>query len=275
MTFEAIDVEQLFNNHLLPWGLRFLFALLIFIIGRWIARRLSRFVRNLLQRREVHDLLRDFLSRGVYWLAMVVVVFAVLDQLGVDTTSALAIFGAAGLAVGFALKDSLSNVAAGMMIIFFHLFDSGDFIEAGGVSGTVVEVNLFNTRLLTPDNRDVIVPNSQIYDGPVTNYSANDTRRIDMTFGIADYRKLEDTVPDAAAGPGPGSPWRSWPTAVSTCGFVPGYDASTSSPREAILPSVSNLHSTGKTFPSPIRNTTFTCVVRTLPNRAPTVPADR
>jgi small conductance mechanosensitive channel len=185
MSLDATKLENLINNYLVPWGTRIFFALVILVLGLWIARRLSRVVGRLLQRADVHGLLGDFLSKVVYWLGMVVVLFAVLDQLGVTMTSALAVLGAAGLAVGLALKDSLSNVAAGVMIIFFRLFDSGDFVEAGGVSGKVMEVNLFHTRLLTPDNREIVVPNSQIYSAPVTNYSANDTRRIDMVFGIA------------------------------------------------------------------------------------------
>jgi small conductance mechanosensitive channel len=115
---------------------------------------------------------------------LVMVILAAVQQLGVQATSFFAVLGAAGLAIGLALKDSLANFSSGVMLVFFRPFKAGDFVEAGGVSGTVREISIFNTIMKTPDNRVITVPNSQIYAGSITNFSAEQTRRIDMVFGI-------------------------------------------------------------------------------------------
>ena len=120
----------------------------------------------------------------LYFALLVVVVMAALDRLGVNTSSVLAVFAAAGLAVGLALKDSLSNFAAGVMLVFFKPFKNGDFIEAAGNMGVVEEIRIFNTIIRTGDNREIIIPNSHIYGGTIVNFSARDTRRIDLVFGI-------------------------------------------------------------------------------------------
>ena len=116
---------------------------------------------------------------------LVMVALAAVQQLGVEATSFFAILGAAGLAIGLALKDSLSNFSSGVMLVFFKPFKAGDFVEAGGVSGSVDSIRIFNTVLKTPDNRLITVPNSQVYGGTITNYSALDTRRIDLVFGVS------------------------------------------------------------------------------------------
>ncbi|MHC4695766.1 MAG: mechanosensitive ion channel family protein [Planctomycetota bacterium] len=135
-------------------------------------------------------------------LLMTPVVISAVQKLGVPTTSFVAVVGAAGLAVGFALQGSLANFAAGVMVIIFRPFKAGDFVEAGGVSGAVEEVQIFATVLKTPDNKRVIVPNSAITGGTITNYSANETRRVDLVFGIGygdDIKKAKDALEDILA----------------------------------------------------------------------------
>ncbi len=138
----------------------------------------------MLRRREVDEVLVDFLGSVANIAVTVVAIIAALDQLGISPASLLAVVGAASLAVGLALKDSLSNFAAGVMLVMFRPFTKGDYVEAGGESGTVDEVYLNSTRLVTPDNKLVLVPNAQIWNGSITNYSAKDTRRVDMVIGV-------------------------------------------------------------------------------------------
>ena len=184
---------------LIPWGIRLGIALAIFVIGRWIARWLTSVVRKLMTKSNMDVMLINFLGNLVYTVLILVVVMATLDHLGIKTTSLLAVFGAAGLAIGLALKDSLSNFSSGVMIILFRPFKVGDFIEAGGATGTVEEVRMFATIMRTGDNRQIIVPNGQIYSGTITNYSAKPTRRIDLVFGIGygdDLAKAKKIIGD-------------------------------------------------------------------------------
>jgi small conductance mechanosensitive channel len=169
---------------LMPWAIRIGIALAIFIVGRWVARWLTSTVRKVMAKSSMDEMLINFLGNIVYMVLLLAVVMAALDHLGIQTTSLLAVFGAAGLAVGLALKDSLSNFSSGVMIILFRPFKVGDFIEAGGATGVVEEVRIFATIMKTGDNREIIVPNSQIYSGTIVNYSAKATRRIDLVFGI-------------------------------------------------------------------------------------------
>ena len=184
---------------LMPWAIRIGIALAIFIVGRWIARWLTNMVRKVMTRSNMDEMLIKFLGNIIYMVLLLAVVLAALDNLGIQTTSLLAVFGAAGLAVGLALKDSLSNFSSGVMIILFRPFKVGDFIEAGGASGVVEEVRIFATIMKTGDNREIIVPNSQIYSGSITNYSARATRRIDLVFGIGyddDIAKAKQIMDD-------------------------------------------------------------------------------
>jgi len=168
-----------------PWVLHIFWALVIFYIGRKVARWMSNYLAKQLTRHGLDDLLVRLAGNTAYVALMALVVLAALDQLGIDTTSALAIFGAAGLAVGLAVKDSLSNFAAGVMIAFFQPFKLGHYIEAAGTAGTVLEVEMFNTTLLTPDNKRIIVPNRLVYNDTIVNYSAEENRRVDLVFGIS------------------------------------------------------------------------------------------
>jgi small conductance mechanosensitive channel len=160
-------------------------ALYILFFG-WIAMRILRGVlRRIMNRAKLDPTLTGFVANMLYAVLMTLVVITALQKLGVPTTSFVAIIGAAGLASGFALRGSLANFAAGVMVIIFRPFKVGDYIEGGGVNGTVAELQVFSTVLNTPDNRRIIVPNSALTGGVITNYSANDTRRIELTFGIS------------------------------------------------------------------------------------------
>ncbi len=172
-------------------------ALAIFIIGKIIARILANGVQGALRRAKTDELLVGFIGNITYGVLLVAVVLAALDSLGVNVTSLLAILGAAGLAIGLALKDSLANFAAGVMIIIFRPFKVGDWIEAGGVSGTVDEIGLFATLLHSGDNQRIFVPNDSIINGNIVNTNALPTRRIDLIFGISyddDIGKAKDIV---------------------------------------------------------------------------------
>ena len=162
-----------------------LLALLIFLVGKWVTNILSRFCNRLMKQAKVDDTLARFLANIVYAVLMVMVILATLARLGINTTSMAAVVAAAGFAVGMALQGSLGNFAAGVMLIVFRPFKMGDFVEAGGVMGTVEEIALFSTILKTPDNRRVIVPNGEITNGVITNNSHNPTRRIDLVIGCA------------------------------------------------------------------------------------------
>lgn len=170
-------------------GLAFLInvfaALAIFIIGRIVIRFVVNAIRRGMQRGEVDPTLETFVCNVVRIALLVVVIIAAISQVGIETTSFIAIFGAAGLAVGLALQGSLSNFAAGVLIVLFRPYRIGDFIEGAGVSGTVEQVQILTTTMKTPDNKKIIVPNSQIMDSVITNYSANDTRRVDMVVGVS------------------------------------------------------------------------------------------
>ncbi len=166
------------------WGMKLVMALAVFIIGRWVAKAINKAFRKAIDRESIDDTLGDFLGNILYAILMVSVILAAVDQLGVDITSLLAIVGAAGLAIGLALKDSLGNFAAGVMLIIFRPFGKGDFVEVAGTSGKVDEVRIFNTILTTPDNKQITLPNALITAEPITNYSALDKRRVDLVIGV-------------------------------------------------------------------------------------------
>ncbi len=159
-------------------------AVVIFMLGKWLAHRVQNTLEKILRKREVDQVLVDFLGTIASTLIIIVAVIAAVDTLGIPATSFMAIIGAAGLAIGLALKDSLSNFASGVMLVLFRPFTTGDFIDAGGVTGTVEEIHLVSTLLTTPDNKQIIIPNALMYKGTITNYSAKDTRRIDLVIGV-------------------------------------------------------------------------------------------
>jgi len=184
------SIQTLINDaNLMPtlvdWAINLVLALLIYIVGKWVARRITNFCRRLLERADLDPTLVNFLSNVVFAVLLIAVILAALDTLGIPVTSLMAIVGAAGLAVGLALKDSLGNFAAGVMLVLFRPFRAGDFVEVAGVSGTAQAIRIFSTVLTTPDNKEIVIPNSQIAGDTITNYSANDTRRVDLVFGVS------------------------------------------------------------------------------------------
>ncbi len=190
-----MDLGMILNQYAMPLGIKIAMAILIFVVGRYAVKLTVGLVRRLLNRSKSMDrMLVDFIVSMVNATLLLLVIIATLNQLGVDTTSLVALIAAAGLAVGLALQGSMQNFAAGVMILLFKPFKSGDFVIAGGVTGVVEKVQIFSTTMRTGDNKEVIVPNGGIYSGAITNFSARDTRRVDMVFGIGyddDFRKAK------------------------------------------------------------------------------------
>ena len=195
------DPNSILNDGLIPWavdyGPKVLAALLVFIIGKFVAKMLTGAVRKLMVKGNLDESVAKFLGSLAYMMLMTMVVIAALGQLGVPTNSFVAIIGAAGLAVGFALQGSLGNFAAGVMIMIFRPFKVGDFVEAGGHAGVIEEVQVFATMMRSGDNKLIIIPNNAVTGGSIVNYSAKDTRRIDMVFGIGyddDIKKAKEIL---------------------------------------------------------------------------------
>lgn len=183
--------------YVIPWSIRIITAAAIWLVGKWFAEKLTGLLRKAMTRTGLDVMLVQFLGNIINVVLLVVVIIAALDSLGVPTTSMLAVFGAAGLAVALALKDSLGNLASGVMLITIRPFRVGDFIEAGGISGVPEEIRIFSTVMRTPDNRQIIVPNGQIANGVIINYNAKPTRRLDLVFGISygdDLRKAKTII---------------------------------------------------------------------------------
>ena len=184
------------------YGLKVIGGILIFIIGRIVAKVLRHILLTALRKAKTEESLVSFAGHLCYTAMMVFVILAALSQIGFRTTSMVAVIGAAGLAVGLALQGSLSNFAAGVLIIIFKPFRVGDFVEASGVIGTIEEIQIFTTQLVTPDNKSVIVPNSLMTGGNITNYSVKGTRRVDLTIGVGygdDIKKVKEVLADIMA----------------------------------------------------------------------------
>ncbi len=179
------ETVQMMTDLTALYGLKIVVALVIFLVGKWLARSVSRLVDNTLGKRQVDPALRYFLSSLVFYGLFVFVIIAALSQVGIQTASLIAVVGAAGLAVGLALQGSLANFAAGFLILLFRPFKAGDYIEAAGTAGTVEKILIFTTELKTPDNKQVIIPNAAITAGNIVNYSARDTRRVDLVIGVS------------------------------------------------------------------------------------------
>ena len=179
-----IDIGQLIDTYVLPWGINIVMAIAIFVIGKFVVGVLVSLAKKVMTKAKVDNILINFIASIIKTVLLLFVVVAALDQLGVDTTSMIALIGAAGLAIGLALQGTLQNLASGVMLIIFRPFSDGDFIEAAGVTGVVEEIGIFSITMRTGDNREIIVPNGEIYGGTITNNSRRDTRRVDMVFGI-------------------------------------------------------------------------------------------
>lgn len=208
----ALGLQALFA----VWGLKVLGAIAVVIIGRMVAGWLRRLTRRGLERSRFDATLVPFIANVVYTILLVLVLLSAAGVLGINTTSFIAVLGAAGLAVALAFQGTLSNFSSGIMLLTFRPFHVGDFVEAGGVAGTVKEIGIFMTTLATPDNVRIVVPNSTISGEIIKNYSANETRRIDLVMGVgydddlnvairtmtevlaADERVLDDPAPVVA-----------------------------------------------------------------------------
>ncbi len=187
---------------LAEYGLRVLGAVLLFAVGRWAAKMLSGLAARIMKKAKVDPTLIPFLENLTYTAMLVFVVIAVLDRLGVQTASVIAVLGAAGLAVGLALQGSLANFASGVLLLIFKPFRAGDFVETAGAKGTVQAIHLFNTVLNSPDNIRIIVPNAQVTGGSILNYTINGTRRIDLVASISyedDMKKAKKVIENVLA----------------------------------------------------------------------------
>lgn len=212
------DIFEILKEWAEVYALKIAAALAILFIGRIVAGILKNVFEKVLHKSKMDQTIISFLGNMFFGLLITLIVLVALGQLGIETTSFVAIVGAAGLAVGFALKDSLSNFASGVLLLINKPFGISDYVEAGGTSGSVVEINLFATKLKTPDNKIVFVPNTNIVTSNITNYSSENTRRVDMEFGIGysddidkaksiilrllsnDDRVLKDPVPQIVVG---------------------------------------------------------------------------
>ncbi|MGH8196195.1 MAG: mechanosensitive ion channel domain-containing protein [Woeseiaceae bacterium] len=181
----------------LDFALNLIAAIAIFYIGRTIARLISNGLHRLMIAQSVDPILESFVSNIVYWAMMAFVIIAAITKIGVQTASLIALIGAAGIAVGLAMQGSLANFAAGVLIVIFRPYRSGDWVEVAGVSGSVVQVQILSTILTSGDNKKIIVPNGQIMNGIITNYSANATRRVDLVVSVGyddDLDKVRSTL---------------------------------------------------------------------------------
>lgn len=185
----------LVQNWLVSFGPNILTAIAILILGRWLVRWFTLVAQKGLRRAGIEDTLVRFLEKLIFYTLIIALLLAAADQLGIQTTSFLAILGAAGLAVGLALKDSLANFASGIMLVLFQPFKVGDAVTAAGVSGTVERIDIFHCIINTWDNQKIIIPNSSITNDLITNINANPTRRIDLVIGIS----YDDDVQEAKA----------------------------------------------------------------------------
>jgi small conductance mechanosensitive channel len=184
------------------YGLKVIAAIVILIIGRWVAKGISKLIGRMMDKGKVDHTIQRFTVNMAYIALMAFVVLAALSQLGIQTTSFIAVLGAAGLAVGLALQGSLANFAAGFLMIIFRPFRVGDYIEGAGVAGTVEEIQIFTTTLVTPDNKTVIIPNASMTGGNIVNWTLKGTRRVDMIFGIGygdDIDKAKQIMVDVMA----------------------------------------------------------------------------
>ena len=200
--FDWNQLLELAQTKGVDFGINLAIALAIFYVGKFVISLVVRGMRKVMRRQEVDKTLETFVCNLVRMVLLVVVIIAAIGQLGIETTSFIAIFGAAGLAVGLALQGSLSNFAAGVLIVLFRPYRVGDFVEAAGIAGVVEQVQILTTVLKTGDNKQIIVPNGQIMDSIITNYSANDTRRVDMVVGVSyedNLDKVRKTIEELVA----------------------------------------------------------------------------
>jgi len=197
VTTEASKYKELAITYASEYGLKIIAAILIFVIGKWAVYKVTKLIKKLMEKAKIDKTLVEFSESVIYFTLLLVVIMAALNAIGVNTTSFVAVLGAATLAIGLALQGSFSNIGAAVLIIIFRPFKVGDMIDAGGAVGTVTDINLFSTTISPVDNRTIIVPNSNIIGGNITNFSNKPTRRIDHVFGIGygdDLKLAKETL---------------------------------------------------------------------------------
>lgn len=199
----TISAETKFTNpdwwmdKIVEYGTSLLIAVAIIVIGFWLVKRVNKLVRRTFEKKDYDPSLETFLASMISISLRILVIITALSQLGIEMTSFVALLGAAGLAIGMAFSGTLSNLAGGVMILFFKPYKIGDYIEAQGEQGHVKELRIFNTIILTLDNKTVIIPNGPLANGNMINYSSRSTRRVDFTVGIAygdDYDTAKETL---------------------------------------------------------------------------------
>lgn len=192
-TVENANLDTVLHEYVIPYGTKILIAIAIYVVGKWIARVVSHLLGKIALASTKDEMLQSFVSSISYFLFLLIIIIASLSQLGINTSSLVALIGAAGLAVAMALQSSLQNFASGVMLLIFKPFKKGDFIEASGVSGKVEQMGLLLLELRTGDNKSVLIPNSKVFGDSITNYSRNETRRVDFIFDIS----YESDIPRA------------------------------------------------------------------------------
>lgn len=188
----TMDMQSLLNDWVIPYGTKVLLAVAIFVFGKMLARGVSKLLGKAALASTKDEMLQSFVRSISYFLLLLIVVIAALSQIGINTSSLVALIGAAGLAIGLSLQNSLQNFAAGVMLLIFKPFRKGDLIETGGLTGTVEEMGLLVLELRTGDNKTVLIPNGKVFSDSIVNYSDNETRRIDFAFDISYESNLKE-----------------------------------------------------------------------------------
>ena len=194
---DTMSIDAILHDYLIPYGTKIVLAIAIFVIGKWLAKAISKLMSKAVLASTKDEMLQSFVRSISYYLLLLIVVIASLSQIGINTSSLVALIGAAGLAIGLSLQNSLQNFAAGVMLLIFKPFQKGDQIETGGTVGTVQQMGILVLELRTSDNKTVLIPNGSVFSSKITNYSANDTRRLNFVFDIAydaDLKKAKEII---------------------------------------------------------------------------------
>jgi len=194
---DTMSIDAILHDYLIPYGTKIVLAIAIFVIGKWLAKSVSELISKAVLASTKDEMLQSFVRSISYFLLLLIVVIASLSQIGINTSSLVALIGAAGLAIGLSLQNSLQNFAAGVMLLIFKPFQKGDQIETGGTVGIVQQMGILVLELRTSDNKTVLIPNGSVFSSKITNYSANDTRRLNFVFDIAydaDLKKAKEII---------------------------------------------------------------------------------
>lgn len=191
------EIKQMVTSFVMSFSVKLVKVLLIWFVGRWVLKRISRIVKHIMEKHLDNVSVRSFISSLIDVVVMILLILMIIGVLGIDTSSFIAIFASAGVAIGMALSGTLQNFAGGVMILLFRPYKVGDYIEAQGVSGTVKEIQIFNTVVTTPDNKVILLPNGPVSTGIINNYSREPLRRVDFTFSISygdDFEKAKQVL---------------------------------------------------------------------------------